>query len=124
MPFQVPGRIRQNRRRSNLKRDPINYNPPRTSAISIVSASKAGSVVTVTFNQAVLPPKSGLVPQYTLTGAPGVTPVSVEMTSPTTIEITYSGAVTAATAINIEYEEPAIRNAIGGYVAQSTFPLA
>jgi hypothetical protein len=105
-----------------MRRDPINYRPPKTSAISIVSATKSGSTVTITFNQAVLPPKGGIVPQYTLTGA-AVTPMSVAMTSPTTVEVTFSGVVTAATDINIPYEEPAIRNAIGGFVAQSTFPV-
>jgi hypothetical protein len=49
--------------------------------------------------------------------------VSAAMTSPTQVAITYSASVAAATAVNIPYEEPSVRNSSGGFVSTSTFPV-
>ena len=89
--------------------------PQRTNPIKITNVAFVGSVATVTFDQPVA--LSG-VPQYTSDLAP--TPVSAAMTSPTTVAITYSGAVATATALNVPYEEPAVRNASGGFVSTSS----
>jgi hypothetical protein len=121
-PFQYPGTIRRPRSGAVLKREGISNNrPPKTSGIRIVSATKSGSVLTVEYDQALVPPK-GLVPQYT-TDVAGAEPVSAVFIDPMTIEITFSASIAAATVVNIPYEEPAVRNSIGGYVADSTFPV-
>jgi hypothetical protein len=44
------------------------------------------------------------------------------MTSATTLELTFSATVATATTLNIPNEDPAIRNASGGFVSHSTFP--
>jgi hypothetical protein len=41
-----------------------------------------------------------------------------------TVAITFSATITTATTVTIPYEEPAIRNASGGFVSTSTFPLS
>src|SRR5687767_10207045 len=94
-------------------------NPQPTAAIKVASASAAGSVVTVTFDQVVS--LSG-TPRYT-TDVAGADATSAAQTSPTTIEVTFDASVAAATALNIPYEEPAVRNASGGFVSTSTFPV-
>jgi hypothetical protein len=112
----------KNRRRANngLRTHNARANRPQpTTPIRITSATAAGSVLTVVFDQAVA--LSG-VPQYT-TDVVGATALSAVSTSPTTIEITFSAAIAAATAMNIPYEEPAVRNSSGGFVADSTFPV-
>lgn len=96
--------------------------PQPTAPITIVSATRALTVLTVTFNQPVVLTK-GLLPQYAVVGA-AATPVSAAMTSATVLTVTYSASIAAATAVNIPYEEKAIRNASGGFVATSTFALA
>ena len=93
--------------------------PQPTTPIGMVTAAKAGSVLTITFNQ---PVALKGVPAYTVTGA-AVTPISAVMTSPTVLTLTFSGAVTAATFVNVPYEEPAVRNSSGGFVSNSTFPV-
>lgn len=49
--------------------------------------------------------------------------MSAVQTSPTTIEITFDVSIALATVVNIPYQEPAVRNAKGGYVSDSTFTL-
>jgi hypothetical protein len=100
------------------RRNPVGV-PQPTAGITIVSASAAGSVATIGFNQVVI--LCG-TPNYT-TDLEGVTAVSAVQTNPTTIAITFSGAITSATAINIPYEDPAVRNTSGGFVSTSTFPV-
>jgi hypothetical protein len=95
-------------------------NPQPTTPIKVTAASKTGSVLTVTFDQVVA--LAG-VPAYT-TSVAGVTAASAEQTGPTTIEVTFSASIAAATALNIPYEEPAVRNSSGGFVSTSTFPLS
>jgi hypothetical protein len=111
---RVPKR-RPSRRKNNMAN-----RPQPTSPIQIVSATKALTVLTITFNQPVA--LSG-VPQYEVVGVVGATPVSAAMTSATVLTVTYSVSIATATAVNIPYEEKAIRNASGGFVATSTFAL-
>ncbi len=106
---------RRSRRRQN---SPVN-NPQPTVPIKVTAASAAGSVLTVTFDQPVI--LSG-VPQYA-TDVPGAAPTSAVLTSATTLALTFDAAVAAATELKIPYEEPAIRNASGGFVSTSTFPV-
>jgi hypothetical protein len=94
--------------------------PARTTPILITGGVTAGSVLTVTFDQVVS--LSG-VPQYAV-DVMGVTPVSATLTSPTQVAITYSATIMSATTVTIPYEEPAVRNASGGFVATSLVPLA
>src|SRR5688572_19784463 len=80
--------------------------------IRIASASKSGSVLTVTFDQVV---RIKGVPQYTTTVA--AEPISAVLTSPTTLALTFDAAITAATAFTIPFEDPGIQNGVGGFVA-------
>src|SRR5215211_2306607 len=80
--------------------------PQPTTPIGISSATKAGSVISIVFNQ---PVTLKGVPAYT-TNLAGVTAISAAMTSPTTLALTFSAAVTTATTLNVPYEEPAVRN--------------
>ena len=93
--------------------------PQPTAAIKVTDVTVAGSVATVEFDQ---PVALNGTPAYT-TSVAGATAVSAEQTSPTTIAITFDASVAAATALLIPYEEPAVRNASGGFVSTSTFPV-
>jgi hypothetical protein len=94
-------------------------NPQATTPIKVESASAAGSVVTVEFDQVIA--LNG-TPKYT-TDVAGADATSAVQTSPTTIAITFDASVAAATELTIPYEEPAVRNASGGFVSTSTFPV-
>ena len=89
-----------------------------TSPIGVASATKATNTLTVVFNQPVS--LSGL-PAYTTTVS-GVTVVSAALTSPTTLQLTFSASVATATTFTIPFEDAAIRNASGGYAISGTFP--
>ena len=89
------------------------------SPVGLVSATPALTVLTIVFDQTVT--LKG-VPQYT-TDVAGALPVSAELASPTSVAITFDNDVSAATLVNIPYEEAAIRNASGGFVTPSTFPV-
>src|SRR5688572_17119394 len=93
--------------------------PSRRTPVRIVSASAATTVVTITFDQPVV--LKG-VPQYT-TDLAGPTPVSAALTSPTTLALTFSAAVATATEVRIPFEDPGIRSAVGGFVADTSFPV-
>ena len=116
----MPGTIRRTiKHRANRKKNPRANRPQPTSPIAIVSATPALEVMTIVFDQPVM--LSG-VPQYT-TDVAGANPVSCALTSPTTLALTFDADVALATVVNIPYEEPAVRNASGGYVAPRTFPV-
>jgi len=119
MPFNMPGTIRRPRTRQSKRTAGANR-PQPTSPIAITAATKSGSVLTVTFNQPV-----GLkgVPQYSV-GVAGADPLSAALTSPNVLALTFDAAITSATTVTIPYEEPAVRNSSGGFVATSTFPLS
>lgn len=91
-------------------------------AVRITGAAVNTTVLTLTFDQPVVL-KLPLVPQIT-TDVDGATPVSA--TSPTinTVEVTFSADITAATVVNIPYLDPAVRSKVGGFIADSTFPVA
>lgn len=89
--------------------------------VRIVSATKNVAVLTLTFDQPVV--LKG-VPQYT-TSVAGATPVSATSPSIDSVAITYSATIAAATTLTVPSPvEPAIRSKDGGYVANSTFPVA
>ena len=93
----------------------------RPTPIKVVSVAAATTVLTVTFDQAVA--LKGL-PQYTVDPA-GPTPVSAARTSPTTVAITYTASIATITGVTIPYEDPAVRNSVGGFVqAYDGFPIA
>jgi hypothetical protein len=114
-----PGLITRRTHRTSKKTAPSATRPQPTAAIKITGASAAGSVVTVTLDQSV---SLQGTPQYAV-DVVGAEPVSAELTSPTTVAITYDVAVAAATTLTIPYEDPAVRNASGGFVSTSTFPV-
>jgi hypothetical protein len=105
---------------TSRKRSSRVTNPQPTTPISVTAAVKNTTKITVTFDQ---PVALKGVPAYT-TNLAGVTALSAIKTGPATVEITFSASVATATTLNIPYEEPAIRNASGGFVSNSTFPVS
>ena len=103
--------------RASRRRNGPNRPVPAT-PIGIVSVTKASAVMTIDFDP---PVALKGVPKYT-TDLPGVTAISAVLTGPATLALTFSGAITTATTLNIPSEEPAVRNSSGGYVSPSTFP--
>ena len=101
-------------RRKNTANRPVPAVP-----IAIASATKSGAVATIVFNQ---PVALKGVPALT-TNLPGITATAANLTNPTTLALTFSAAITAATSFNISFEDPALRNASGGYLNPGTFPV-
>jgi hypothetical protein len=104
-----------------VKNDPNRRKLKKNTPVRIESATAAGSVITITFDQPVIL-RSGTVPQYT-TDIAGASPVSAVMNNPMTMALTFSASVAAATEMTIPFEDPAVRNNSGGFVADSTFPV-
>ena len=101
-------------RRSRRKNGP---NVPVPSApIGILTATPSGSTLTVVFDQPV-----GLsgIPRYTIDGGSAV-PIAAAMTSPTTMVLTYAASIEGAGNATIPYDDPAVRNKSGGFVAPTT----
>lgn len=96
--------------------------PKKKIPVKITEATASGTLLTLTFNQTVTLEK-GMTPQY-MANVGGVQPVSATMPNPTTLNITYSGDIEGATQVSIPFEDPAVRNAVGGFVSDSTFPIA
>jgi len=94
--------------------------PKVATPIRIVSATKSTTTATIVFNQPVV--QKG-TPAYT-TNLAGITALSATMTSPTTLVITFSASIATATTLTIPFMEPAIRNQVGGFVADTSFPLS
>ena len=109
---------RKTKRREKLGRTTVN-NVAKTSPIKVTGATAAGSVVTITFDQVVW--LNG-VPAYT-TDVAGADAVSAALTAPNVVAVTFDAAVAAAAELRIPYEEPSVRNASGGFVSTSTFPV-
>ena len=108
------------RNRRNPKDNPLRNRPEPDAPIFIAAATKSGTVLTLTFDQ-----------QINLDGTPGITtnlngpvPLNAVKTSPTSIDITFSAAIDTATALNIPYNDRAIRNLGGGFVYSPTYALA
>jgi hypothetical protein len=110
---------KSSRSKAKWRAKPTANSPHKTNPIKVTAVNAALAVVTVTFDQPVA--LTG-IPQYT-TDVVGATPQSAVLTSPTTVAITFSASVAAATELNIPYEEPAVRNSSGGFVSTSTFPV-
>lgn len=87
--------------------------------VKIVSASAATTVLTVTFDQPVI--LKG-IPEYSV-DVVGATPTGAALTAPTTLALTFSASIAAATEMTIPFQDPGIRNAVGGFVANSSFPV-
>jgi hypothetical protein len=96
--------------------------PTQVTPAKLVSATKAGSVLTLTFDQPVCLIR-GNVPQYSVDVA-DTSPVSAISPTIDTVEVTYSAAIDAATEVTIPYVDPAVRTKDGGFVCNSTFPVA
>lgn len=108
------------RSRLNPRENPQRNRPELDAPIYIIDASVSGSVLSLTFDQQV---NLDGVPEIT-TDVAGAEPLSAVKTSPTSVDITFSAAVAAATELNIPWRDRAIRNLGGGYVYSPTFPLA
>ena len=87
--------------------------------VRIVSATAATNTLTVTFDQTV---NLKGIPAYAV-DVPSVTRTDAELTSPTTLALTFSGSIAAATTMTIRVNDPGIRSTVGGYVADTTFPV-
>jgi hypothetical protein len=96
--------------------------PTKKIPVKITEATASGTLLTLTFNQPIKLEK-GLTPQYS-TDVAGAEPMSAALTTPTTLALTFSEDIDAATQVTIPFEDPAVRNLNGGYVSDSTFPLA
>lgn len=102
-------------RRARMARE----NPNRSRAvvpILIESAVVAGPLLTMIFNQ---PVSLSGVPRFT-TDLPDIAPVSAAKTAANTVAITFDDAIDGAVWIKIGFQDPAIRNASGGYVTSDT----
>jgi hypothetical protein len=110
---------------------PMQINPPvktskvrpdnkLTTPVRISSASKSSTVATIVFNQ---PAALKGIPAWT-TDIVGVHTTAATMTSPTTLSLTFSASIATATTLNIPVQDPSIRNAVGGFVADTSFPLS
>jgi hypothetical protein len=94
---------------------------PKPNAIRIGGAVAAGTTVTITFDQPVTLMRT-VLPRYTVDVA-GADVVAAALTSPAVLVVTYDVSVAAATTLTIPVRDPAVRNAAGGYVADTTFPV-
>ena len=115
----MPGSLLKAARRTRRRSNSLVNNPQPTTPIKVTAATKGTTDLTVTFDQVVM--LDG-VPQL-VTDVAAVTAESAVQTSPTTIVVTFSASIATATEVQIPYEEPAIRNASGGFVSTSTFPV-
>jgi hypothetical protein len=114
-PSNMPGTIRR-----PLREDRGRVKVRKVTPINITDVAAALSVITVTFDQ---PVSVKGVPQYAAVGAVGATPLSATQPSPNTVAITYTAPVATATAITVPFEDPAVRNATGGFVRSSSFAV-
>jgi hypothetical protein len=101
------------------KRSKGRVEPKQPTSIRISSVAVDASVLTVTYNQPIVLKGT---PGYT-TDVPGATAVSATSPSINVVEITFSAAIAAATVVNIPVADHAIRNKVGGFVADTTFPV-
>ena len=104
------------------KRNPEINQPQESNPITISEAEAAGSVLTLTFPGIIILQR-GSVPQIT-TDVAGAEPISAVQTAPNTVAITFDATIAAATSLTIPPRDGAIRNASGGFVTSTYFPLA
>ncbi|HEV2296748.1 MAG TPA: hypothetical protein VGR35_23100 [Tepidisphaeraceae bacterium] len=119
MPAGLINGRRAIKHRPSRRRNPAANRPNPTTPIQVTGVTVLGEVATVTFDQ---PVSLKGTPAYT-TDVVGATASSAEQTGVATIAITFNATIAAATEIRIPYEEPAVRNASGGFVSTSTFPV-
>jgi hypothetical protein len=105
--------------RPSTKKNPPRNMPEVDTPVLITGVAKATNVMTLTFN---VPVRLDGTPAFT-TNLAGVTAVSAVLTAPNAVAITFSAAITTATALFIGYRDPAIRGASGGYVSSTQFPV-
>ena len=94
--------------------------PKQPTAIRIVSAEKGTTDLTVTFDAPVVLRST---PGWT-TDLPAVTCVSATSPSPNVVVAVFSASIATATEMIIPVVDPAVRNKVGGFVADTTFPLS
>jgi hypothetical protein len=111
-PITKPNKNVRSRRLSGTAR-PMQTEVP----IGIMSATTSGSDVILVFNQFV---SLKGIPQYP--NSNGAMPAAASMANPTTLVLTYPVGP-AATGITIPGADPSIRNASGGYVSPTAFPV-
>ena len=100
------------------KRNRGRVEPKLPTSVRVVSAVAATTNLTMTFDQPIVLRGT---PAYT-TDVPGATPVSATSPSINTVVITFSATIAAATEVIIPVADPAIRNKVGGFVADTSFP--
>jgi hypothetical protein len=103
----------------NPKEQPRNKPLPQA-GFAITSASVSGSVLTLTFD---VPVNVVAVPKIT-TDVAGAVAVSAVATNLQTVEVTFDNDISAATSVNLDYQDPAIRSNGGGFVFSPSFPIA
>ena len=93
--------------------------PTQPTALRVMSAVAATTNLTVMFNGPVV--LRG-VPGWT-TDVVGATCVSATSPSPNVVVAVFSASIAAATEMIIPVADPAVRNKVGGFVADTTFPV-
>lgn len=101
------------------KRNRSRVEPKLPTSIRIVSAVAATTTLTVTFDQPVVLRGK---PNWT-TDVAGAEAVSATNPTLNTVVITFSESIAAATEVIIPVADPAIRSKVGGFVADTTFPV-
>lgn len=114
----IIGRLR-GRRSGFRKKNNLANVPIPTSPIRVIDASVDGAVMTLEFDQHV---KVSGLPKYS-TDVEGAEPIGAQALTATTVAVTFSESVAAATVLTIPFEDRAVRNASGGFIMTSTFPL-
>lgn len=89
---------------------------PIRTPINIIDFADGSATTTVTFDQAVS--LKGF-PNWTDLSTPTITVTSAAQTAPDELELIWNAAPTVA--IAIPFEDPSIRNMVGGYVPSGTF---
>jgi hypothetical protein len=115
----MPLSVRNTKHRASRRKNSAVNKPQPTTPIEVTSVTAVGNTLTVAFNQMV---SLKGVPQYAVDVA-NATPVSASMTMMNTVAIVYNVAIAAANEVTVPYEEPAIRNASGGFVCTNSFPV-
>jgi hypothetical protein len=105
---------RRNSKRRLNRRDAGLKSVVKPTPIGIVSATAAVGSITIVFNQ---PVSLNGIPKYPDNN--GAMPTAASLTNPTTLVLTY-GLGPEATGITVPAEEPAIRNASGGFVSPTS----
>ncbi len=105
--------LKSNKKRGPNRKKNVQANRPQpTCAISATSVTPAGDDVSIEFDQ---PVSLNGIPKYT-TNIQSAIPIAAELTSPTTLKLTFNEDVSLAVSVNIPYEEPGVRNGSGGFV--------